>query len=307
MALMQAATGVLKAASLYEVILEPTFASTRELKKMVEANLHFFTAKQQKALKESIKNSVVVDDQGTRDAEDRVLERGAERGAAHTDAAQRSRPAADLGDGGASTGAPSRGREPASSSRSPPRERPPGGPAGVAPGSRSHEDQGGSQPAAASKRRERREVADDSRSRSPVGHDERADPHSRGSRRGGGGGSRRRRRDGVQSRASAGARRHRGSDRSSSRGHGEGRRKLQADARRGGDPPQRGASERSDSRSSAGHHERRGAGNGPRRPARKDSREAPSPAPEQKETVRGADARSADPGIVFRIGLRRPG
>lgn len=55
-ALMQAATGKLKAEVLYPVIVDPSFSSTKPLKAVVLANLHLFNAKQQKAIKEVQKN-----------------------------------------------------------------------------------------------------------------------------------------------------------------------------------------------------------------------------------------------------------
>mmetsp|Transcript_17893 Transcript_17893/g.39278 ORF Transcript_17893/g.39278 Transcript_17893/m.39278 type:complete len:175 (-) Transcript_17893:105-629(-) len=57
MALMQAATGKLKAVNLYDVILSSHFAATKPLKAMVLANLHLFSPKQQKALKEVVSGS----------------------------------------------------------------------------------------------------------------------------------------------------------------------------------------------------------------------------------------------------------
>eukprot|EP00927_Polykrikos_kofoidii_P072495 TRINITY_DN68604_c0_g1_i1.p1 TRINITY_DN68604_c0_g1~~TRINITY_DN68604_c0_g1_i1.p1 ORF type:complete len:282 (-),score=52.24 TRINITY_DN68604_c0_g1_i1:284-1003(-) len=56
MALMQAATGKLKGTALYGVVLDPMFAVTKQLKAMVLANLHLFSPKQQKAIKESVTN-----------------------------------------------------------------------------------------------------------------------------------------------------------------------------------------------------------------------------------------------------------
>lgn len=223
---------------------------------MVEANLHFFTPKQQKALKESVKSGADADEQASRSAAaERIASGGAERAAAPEEGA------AELGDGMASTGAPSRGRESASSSRSQ-RERPAAG-AGAGAGSgaatgRSIEDRGGhagghasAASGPASRRRDRRgDVADDSRSRSPVGHsrlaDERQGPHSRGDRVGGSGGSRPRRRE------HRGSRRRRCTGRSVSRDYGDRRcrRRPRPDLRRGG------GDSRSDSRSSQGLAER---------------------------------------------------
>eukprot|EP00928_Gymnodinium_smaydae_P080310 TRINITY_DN64027_c0_g1_i1.p1 TRINITY_DN64027_c0_g1~~TRINITY_DN64027_c0_g1_i1.p1 ORF type:complete len:262 (-),score=41.15 TRINITY_DN64027_c0_g1_i1:70-750(-) len=54
MALMQAATGKLKASAIYGAISDRQFASTKQLKAMVLANLHLFSPKQQKALKELV-------------------------------------------------------------------------------------------------------------------------------------------------------------------------------------------------------------------------------------------------------------
>eukprot|EP00929_Paragymnodinium_shiwhaense_P074903 TRINITY_DN38311_c0_g1_i1.p1 TRINITY_DN38311_c0_g1~~TRINITY_DN38311_c0_g1_i1.p1 ORF type:complete len:170 (+),score=44.65 TRINITY_DN38311_c0_g1_i1:151-660(+) len=54
MALMQAATGKLKAEAIYKVVMTAGFASTKPLKANVVANLHLFSPKQQKAIKESM-------------------------------------------------------------------------------------------------------------------------------------------------------------------------------------------------------------------------------------------------------------
>lgn len=56
MALMQAAGGKLKATALVDVLMNPRFATSKQLRAMVLANLHLFSPKQQKALKEVVSN-----------------------------------------------------------------------------------------------------------------------------------------------------------------------------------------------------------------------------------------------------------
>merc|ERR1712151_344606 len=57
MALLQAATGKLKATVLFDTLCNPGFAATKKLKDSVLANLHLFSAKQQKTLKEAVKEA----------------------------------------------------------------------------------------------------------------------------------------------------------------------------------------------------------------------------------------------------------
>merc|ERR1711957_741076 len=59
MALMQAATGKLKAAALFDSVRDPQFATSKQLKASLMANLHLFSSKQQKVIQESVKNAIV--------------------------------------------------------------------------------------------------------------------------------------------------------------------------------------------------------------------------------------------------------
>merc|ERR1719326_2685505 len=55
MALMQVASGNLKASALYDTVLDSRFATTKALRDTVTANLHLFSSKQQqKAVKEAM-------------------------------------------------------------------------------------------------------------------------------------------------------------------------------------------------------------------------------------------------------------
>merc|ERR1719326_1725794 len=65
MALMQVATGKLKASALYDTVLDSRFATTKMLRDTVTANLHLFSSKQQqKALKEAMKKMANVEESG---------------------------------------------------------------------------------------------------------------------------------------------------------------------------------------------------------------------------------------------------
>jgi len=242
MALMQAATGVTKSASLYAVILEPRFASTKELKKMVEANMHFFSAKQQKELKLVLKSAPnEAKGEGSRDAE-----KGSDRGSA-----------APREDAAAAGSSDARGRDRSSSSRSSPRERQ----REAASGAPNKEDRKSSQQESKRKDRDRSE-----------------DTRSRSRRSGGGGKSRKHsRRENGEKKDDGRSKRSR-ADRSNSRGKGTSGRRAESRSPSGRGRRDRSRSREGrrprDYRESGGAKKDDGAdGRGTRRAARKDSRD----------------------------------
>lgn len=302
LALMQVAAGQLKAASLQDVMLEPSFASTQELRSMVEANMHFFTPKLQKALKRNMKNAPIEAAKSTSSKDEKGGPESAEKSIDSASVAQpeaeRRRGVAKPGGGGAA------GRRPASSSRSPsPRDRPQSGTTAGISVSRALEEGGSFQELPLpSRRRGRRDIAEDSRSRSPRGSlrcvDDRSGPHRRSSRAVGDGGAPRHRRsrcrDLSESRDGVAERRPPASRGISERSDSRRVERLPASAprcdrsRRGphrdldSDHRQAGAGEVRTN----GDRLRRSIGRGSRPSSRGDSRDGWSPAPEFQKRPR---------------------
>jgi len=59
MALLQAASGKLKSSALYDVVVHSQFATTKPLKATVLANLHLFSSKQQRTIKDRLEKQEV--------------------------------------------------------------------------------------------------------------------------------------------------------------------------------------------------------------------------------------------------------